>query len=283
MKKLFSLLLFVGLVFTLQAQENTLLWKVSGNGLSAPSYVFGTMHVLCDGTIAENPELVAAWEASERLVIELNPADPKLLQEMQQLSVNPGFANIYMDLPEADRQLLDSFFTENFGAGLAQMGVLKPFVLSSMLVTTYLPCEEMFTLEPHFVELAKAREIEVVSLETVASQMGIFDEIPQDFQVEELVKTLRDDKGQEEFANMLALYMSGDVLGLYAQMIESELLQQYQDLVLDNRNLAWIPDLEKLFSQGSSFVAVGAGHLPGELGVLQLLRDRGYTVEAITL
>jgi uncharacterized protein YbaP (TraB family) len=52
---------------------------------------------------------------------------------------------------------------------------------------------------------------------------------------------------------------------------------------LDNRNIAWIPTLEELFKKSTSFVAVGAGHLPGELGVISLLKQKGYTVEAIAL
>jgi uncharacterized protein YbaP (TraB family) len=283
MKKFTLILTLTFIILNGYAQENNLLWKVSGKGLETPSYLFGTMHILCEQDIVSKPSFQQALAESQTLVMELNPTDPAVMQEMQQLAVNPGFENIYTDLPEEDFELLDTYLSSKFGAGLAQMGVLKPFILTSMMTMGFLDCEVPFSLETHLAGIASAKEMPVIDLETAAFQVGIFDNIPVDFQIQEIIRTLKDDIGKKELHQMMEIYGSGDLNYLYAYMSKNEMMQAFQAVILDNRNIAWIPTLEGLFKEGSSFVAVGAGHLPGELGVISLLKQKGYTVEAIAL
>ena len=283
MKKLTLILTFIYIIFNAHAQENTLLWKVSGNGLESPSYLFGTMHILCEQDIVSKPGFQQALAESQSLVMELNPTDPAVMQEMQQLAVNPGFENIYTNLPEEDFKLLDTYLSGKFGAGLAQMGVLKPFTLTSMVTMGFLECEEPFSLETHLAGFATERQMPVIDLETAAFQVGIFDNIPVDFQIQEIIRSLKDNTGKKELDQMMEIYVSGDLERLYGFMKTSDLMNKYQAEILDNRNRAWIPTLEELFKQGASFVAVGAGHLPGELGVIALLQQKGYSVEAVAL
>lgn len=285
MKKinLITWILFFIQLIPIKAQESSLLWKVSGNGLEAPSYLFGTMHILCEQNIVDKPGFQQAVAESQVLVMELNPTDPEIMQEMQRLAVNPGFENIYTNLPEEDYQSLDSYLTSKFGAGLAQMGVLKPFTLTSMVIMGFLDCEVPFSLETYLADLAAKKEMPVIGLETAAFQVGIFDQIPVDFQIKEILRTLKNDAGKAEFDQMSGIYGSGDLDRLYAYMTDNDMMRQFRAEMLDNRNRAWIPTLEELFTKGTSFVAVGAGHLPGEQGVITLLKQKGYAVEAIAL
>lgn len=283
MKKYVFIIASIFFIFNVQAQESTLLWKVSGNGLESPSYLFGTMHILCDQSIVEKTSFKEALSQSKHLVMELNPTNPAILQEMQQLAVNPEFENIYTELPEEDYNLLDTYLSDKFGAGLAQMGVLKPFTLTSMVTMGFLECEVPFSLETYLAGFATEKEMPVIDLETAAFQVGIFDNIPLDFQIQEIIRSLKDDAGKKELDQMMEIYVSGDLERLYGFMKTSDLMNQYQAEILDNRNRAWIPTLEELFKQGASFVAVGAGHLPGELGVIALLQQKGYSVEAVAL
>ncbi|GHB40759.1 TraB/GumN family protein [Mongoliitalea lutea] len=283
MKKYVFIIASIFFIFNVQAQESTLLWKVSGNGLESPSYLFGTMHILCDQSIVEKASFQEALSQSKLLVMELNPANPAIMQEMQQLAVNPGFENIYTNLPEEDFKLLDTYLSGKFGAGLAQMGVLKPFTLTSMVTMGFLECEEPFSLETHLAGFATERQMPVIDLETAAFQVGIFDNIPVDFQIQEIIRSLKDDTGKKELDQMMEIYGSGDLERLFGFMKTSDLMNRYQAEILDNRNRAWVPTLEELFKKGTSFVAVGAGHLPGKLGVIALLQQKGYSVEAVAL
>jgi uncharacterized protein len=283
MKKFTLIITLTFIILNGYAQENTLLWKVSGNGLDTPSYLFGTMHILCEQDIVNKPGFQQALAESRSLVMELNPTDPAIMQEMQQLAVNPGFENIYSDLPEEDFNLIDAFLTGKYGAGLAQMGVLKPFTLTSMVTMGFLDCEVPFSLETYLAEAAGTKGIPVIGLETASFQVGIFDQIPKDVQIQEIIRNLKDNTGKKEMDEMLAVYASGDLNRIYAFMSKNDMMQAFQAVILDNRNVTWIPTLADLFKEGTSFVAVGAGHLPGELGVINLLKQKGYTVEAIAL
>ncbi len=284
MKKLtlFSALI-VCFISIATAQENTLFWKISGNGLEKPSYLLGTMHMLCNDEMVKKPALQDALSSSETVVLELNPTDPALLQEMQQLSVNPNFQNSYTGLPEEDYKLLDEFLTVKYGSGLAQLGILKPFALTGMVTVGYFSCTEPFSLETYFATKATTDNKPVIGLETAGFQISLFDKIPQDIQIQELIRGLKNDQGKLELDQMLEIYISGDLNKLFGLMKENDLMTQFQKELLDDRNSAWIPKLEQLIRSGSAFIAVGAGHLPGEMGVIELLRKKGYTLEVVAI
>jgi len=275
------LVMFVFQAFAYEKEEKSLLWKISGNGLKESSYLFGTIHMICKDQFYMDERIEKALASSKVLAMELNMADPNLMAEMQQLSVNPGFANIKGEFSAEQAAALDKFLTDSYGAGLDQLGVLKPMVLSSMVLIKMLPCTEQISYEMFFTEKAKSQEIPVKGLETVAFQMGIFDEIPKKLQIDELGKMVTDPEGMEEFDKLVGAYLEQDIDKLFGLIAENEMFQDYGDLLLENRNKNWIPKIEEMVKTQSTFIAVGSGHLGSETGVIQLLRDAGYTVEAV--
>ncbi len=275
------LVMFVFQAFANEKEEKSLLWKISGNGLKESSYLFGTIHMICKDQFYMDERIEKALTSSKVLAMELNMADPNLMAEMQQLSVNPGFANIKGEFSAEQAAALDKFLTDSYGAGLDQLGVLKPMVLSSMVLIKMLPCTEQSSYEMFFTEKAKSQEKPVKGLETVAFQMGIFDEIPKKLQIDELGKMVTDPEGMEEFDKLVGAYLEQDIDKLFGLIAENEMFQDYGDLLLENRNKNWIPKIEEMVKTQSTFIAVGSGHLGSETGVIQLLRDAGYTVEAV--
>ncbi len=276
-KSILLLLLINVFVNPVSAQ---LLWKIEGNGLEKPSYVYGTMHILCPDDIAVSENVKLAYQNSNALVLELNPTDPAVLTEIQQLAVNPGFVNIYKDLATADYQKIDKVLTESFGAGLEEMGVLKPFLLTSMITMTLLPCEQPGSLEGYFIELTKEDDKEIIELETARFQMGLFDEIPAEQQIQEILKLL-DGEGVEEFESLKKAYLAQDLAVIEELMNKNAMMREWEHLLLTNRNIQWVKDLKPVMSQKSLFVAVGAGHLPGPKGVIELLKKEGFQVTAV--
>lgn len=85
----------------------------------------------------------------------------------------------------------------------------------------------------------------------------------------------------EEFVDLMDAYTSQDIDRMYGLVMDSPLFQEYADLLLAERNKSWIVKIEELIKRASTFVAVGAAHLPTETGVIQLLKDQGYKVEPI--
>lgn len=276
----FSILFFLVSLLPLSALENSLLWRVSGNDLKEPSYLFGTMHMLCADDFKVTDKVLTAFGNTNTLVLELNPTDPGLMAEMQQLAVNPGFENIYTDIPAEEYAAINSALMQNFGAGLDQLGVMKPFTLTAMLMMALFPCEDLKSYEVFFVEKADAGEKEIISLETAAFQIGIFDAIPVEFQIRELVRILGEE-GNKELEGMTKAYLSEDLSQLMEIMVSNDMMNEWSNLILDKRNQKWARELPAIMSENSAFIAVGAGHLPGNQGVIELLRKAGYNVEPV--
>ena len=81
---------------------------------------------------------------------------------------------------------------------------------------------------------------------------------------------------------MIKVYLKGDLEAIHEVIYSNSLMDKYHAEILDNRNQNWIPQLEKSFTSNPTFVAIGAGHLLGEMGLLSLLRRQGYNVEVIS-
>ncbi len=262
--------------------EKSLLWEVSGNGLEKPSFLFGTIHIICEDEMVWSADIDAALGSAEKIVLELDMDDPKEMQGMQQLVMNPGMSNFSDKLSEEDKSTLNTFFTDNYGMGMKQLGIMKPFALMSMVMPKYLECARPGSYEGKLVQLAKAQEKEILGLESAAFQTGIFDNLPFEKQVELLMTTVEDfDKGKEDFAKMVGTYRAQDLNALYNMIKESPEYAELTEEMLDKRNMNWIPKLEEMMKAQSVFIAVGVGHLASEKGVINLLREQGYTLKPL--
>ena len=278
--KIRSLLVLLLLTVTdwAMAQDSSLLWKISGNGLEKESYLFGTIHIICKEDFLMDQRITSAFDQSEQLIMELDMSDPQLPVKMQQVSLNPGMKNLQSELSDSTSSALDDFLTTNYGVGLAQMGILKPLVLSSMVLVKLLPCPEVESYEGFFTARATAASKPIAGLETVEFQMGMFDQIPQSVQLAELSKMLTGDDSRQELKKLVQTYQSENIHILHEAMNSSGMMADYRGLMLDDRNRNWIAKIEESIRAKSVFVAVGAGHLGGELGVISLLKNAGYTV-----
>lgn len=280
-KIVLAILLVVHFVGSVNGQDSSLLWKVSGNGLEKESYLFGTIHIICKSDFLMDDRIIKAFESAEQLFLELDMSDPQLQLKMQQVSLNPGMKNIKAEMDESAAAALDAFLLKNYGAGLAQLGILKPFVLSSMVMLKALPCTEIESYEGYFTSRAGEAEMPIVGLETVEFQVGIFDQIPRDLQLKELMKLVTEEGSQQEFQIMISAYLAEDILALDQAMTNSGMMADYRSILLEERNKNWVPQMEEAMKAKSIFMAVGAGHLGGDFGVISLLRKAGYSVEPI--
>ena len=268
-----------------QAPENSnsLLWKISGKDLKQPSYLFGTIHIACNNDGLLSTSVQNALEATERVVLEIDMDDPNMMQTMQKLSMNEGMNNFSASMSEEDKAIVDAFYKEKFGAGLAQLGIMKPFVLLSMMYPSYLDCEKQTAVEMLLVQEATKDKKEVIGLETVEDQIGIFDKIPVEEQIEMLVTSVKEfDKYKADFAKLTETYINQDIAALYASFKQYPEYAKYEDMFLTERNKKWVAKIESIMEEKPSFFGVGAAHLASENGVINLLREAGYTLTPIS-
>jgi len=274
--------LVIGFVGNAQDLEKSLLWKISGNGLEKPSYLFGTMHAVCEINFDDN--LKKALEETSQMYLEIDMDDPTLQATMMKGMMMKDGVTMSSLMTEEEATIVDSFLKENVSVSMKMVDKFKPFMISSMFIPKLLECP-MKSIEMELVKISKEQKEEVYGLETIADQLTVFDKIPYKTQVEELVKTAKDNmvKDKAELQKMLVIYEEEDIEGMLDIMDESENKKSadFNDILLNDRNANWIPVIEKVSSEQPTFYGVGAGHLAGEKGVIKLLRKKGYTVEAV--
>ena len=287
MKKLYALLVLPMLMaLSVHAQdkplEKSLLWEISGNGLEKPSYLFGTIHAICSADLSK--KVTNAVKKAEVVVLEVDMDDIDLGSLDPNLMFMRDGKTITDFLEDSDIEKLKGFFVDNTGSSLMSLGNVSPFFLNASLIPHVLNCNQQ-AIDIAVMNFGKQNDKEILGLETLESQFAVFDSIPYKSQFADLMNYVNDgwDSFTSEFAEMLNYYEDEDISGLYAHMMQDdmELTTKYKDLFLDNRNKAWIPVMQGISNKQSAFYAVGAGHLAGKTGVINLLRSQGYIVTPI--
>ena len=134
--------------------------------------------------------------------------------------------------------------------------------------------------EMEFMKIAENSGKTIGGLETIDYQISIFDSIPYMDQANMLVESIKStDVGDDQMKELVDLYIGQDIAGLYKIMQGDENISEYEDVLLFKRNANWIPIMNQNMASNRSFFAVGAGHLGGAKGVINLLRQEGYSVK----
>lgn len=287
------------------AEENALLWKIEGKELSDPSYLYGTIHMIPAKDFIMTDDTKKAFKTCDRVTFEINLED---MGDMgSQLSLMMGaFMNdgvTLKDLLEDEDYLIVKKHFDEQGLPLFMLERIKPMFLSifasgdmDMMTGGFSGGEEgetpsddaIMSYELEFMEMAKVAEKSIGGLETADYQMSMFDSIPYKAQADMLVESIKmekvaaDEEGDGQFDQMVEMYKRQDLQAMEAMLKTDEAgLGEYEDVLLANRNRNWIPIMQTQMQEMKTFFAVGAGHLGGEIGVIALLRQAGYTLTPV--
>lgn len=265
--------------------ESSLLWEISGNQLTQPSYLFGTVHVICK----ENfffPEIVKEkFLAATSVYLEAELDDPSFDSKwMSAMQLDSG-KTIQQLLGDNAFNKFDSCFTRITGESAIQYNNYKPLMLIGQLSNQTMLCQETESYEQWFINLATLHRIEIKGLETNEEVVAVFDAIPDDVFAEVLLEFALNFQQQLKISQRLeSTYKTQDIDLIFNDAVQAigvfgkEFLEVHK-----RRNANWIPIMQKSMLQSSSFFAVGAGHLGGDIGVVALLRKLGYTVKPVKL
>lgn len=262
------------------AQDKGLLFEISGNNLQKPSYIFGTMHLLCEGDFEMSEEMISKIQYSEILAMEMDLDDPTMAFKMIGKMKMKGDTSLSDLMPKARYDSLKSYLKDSLNLPPTMFQKTKPFLTYSLILTKLLPCKTLM-LENEIMNIGKGKKL--LGLETLDFQMGLMDKMSYQLQADYLLETLSDKKKSiREFQEMAEAYKKRD-LEILLKSIDAEkgMMADFENEMLHKRNMAWIPEIKKLISEKTTFIAVGAGHLGGQKGVLQLLKNEGYTLKVI--
>lgn len=261
---------------------SSLLWEISGNGLEKPSYLFGTIHLIGSEDFIFPPMWDAAFNQTEHLMLELDMDDPGMMMKMMSGSMMENGQSLKDLVPEDDYAAIKAFFKDSLNQPIAIMGKMKPMLLTSSMYTKMINGDPI-AYEVVLMEKAKERELEITGVEKVEDQLKMIESIPMDEQLEMLMEFVDDyDTQKSQFQDLIDTYVTQDIFALYDLMTETEEMDEdLREVMLDGRNLKWISVIEEQAAAMPTFFAFGAGHLPGENGVISLLKEEGYTVKPV--
>ena len=265
-----------------QNDNNTLLWEVSGNGLSKPSYLFGTFHLMCKEDIHLSEQLKKAMKSADEVYMELKIDDPAVLMGGL-LYMNMRGDTTLKDLYTAsDFKRVESYFSDSLQTPLSFLEKMKPNMLVALLYPKMMDCPLPASIEEELAGVAKEYKKEIKGLETIEFQASVFDSIPYKAQAKELLKNIDSFQTyKKQFADMLSMYKKQQLDSLSESLDSDADTKDYEDVLVNNRNKNWVSQLKNIMKKESVFVAVGAGHLPGKMGLIRLLREAGYMVSPL--
>ncbi len=294
MKKIFGLLALCLLLAP--AAQAQLLWKVSGKGLEKPSYIMGTHH-LASLSIKDKIEgMQAALDATTQVYGEVSMADmmsPATMQLMQQAMVTQSDTTFQSLFTPDEYTAIQKFCQENMMFDIAQMPKIKPaFISNNLIIILYLKTFSGFNpqeqIDMYFQAQAQEKGKKTAGLETLQFQFDLlYSSSSLTRQAEQLLCTFNNqDHALRQAKQLTDDYMAQDLDAMYKLSQEKEgnqcdMTAAEEAALIDNRNKAWATKLPAIMQEAPTFVAVGALHLPGEHGLLQLLKQQGYTVEPV--
>lgn len=269
-----------------EATNNTLLWRISGKNLTRPSYLFGTIHMLCADDIQLSPSLKKAIQSSDRVYLELDMDNMfEMLTVMGKMKMRNDTTLADL-LTEAEYEKVKEFFkTHQTLLPFSVLEKYKPMLAASTLMQASLDCKKQIAMEQLVMKEAKSAGKGIRGLETMAYQMSIFDSIPYQVQAKQLlqyVESYGKENESREFEELTKAYREQQLDKLEALTTKEDMgISNFTEILLYRRNRDWAKKMAEMMAEHSLVVAVGAGHLPGEQGVISLLRKAGYTVEPI--
>lgn len=290
-------------VLTVTSASAQLLYKISGKDLKAPSYIIGTFHLANATFVDKIAGVKDALTATDQVFGEVpfdDMLNPDSLKVMQTAMMLPDGQTLKTVLSAEQYKKLDAVLTQMMGVGLsnpqvsAQMGKMSPAALSAQLQVLMFMQKHMGEFDPlhgfdqYFQTQAKHNNEPIGGLETVAFQTALlYKSYDMQRQVEQLMCMIDNMDFYEKIVEKMAkAFYAQDIDALKAAMEEKlgntcDATPKEWAQLNDNRNADWVRKMPAIMAAKPTFFAVGAGHLPGPKGVLQLLKDIGYTVEAV--
>lgn len=290
----FSLLLWLSILVASCAigqttdKRDAILWEITGNGLSSPSYLLGTCHVLPYTYTDSIPGYKEAYASVGQVVIEHDiSTDPTTFATADMMALfdmpsDTTYATLFTpeELTELNNML------QVYGMPKAEDLSLRPAFLemSLGLVRETTGLQGQPTMDMDVIIHGRADQKKTAFLETPEAAKEVLKYLltkDLNLQAQSLLKTLRELQDGTIAAQGLIQNYKAQKLELILQ--DENFTAQDRDVTIDRRNAKWLEQIPALMAETPTLIAVGAGHLCGEKGLVQGLRARGYKLRPLSL
>lgn len=270
-----------------QPLQNSLLWKIESDEFQYPSYIFGTIHIIDSAEYFLPAGFRKAFDETENVVFEIDMKkmnDPATLMNLLPKIMMRGDTSLKDLLSMEDYSILQEKF-KKAGIPLFLFEKVKPLFLTMFTDGDLAPGDiqsgKYKSYEMEIMDMAKEQNKSIGGLETIEYQVSVLDSIPYKEQAKMLMGSINaGEEGKSQMKKLIAQYKQQNINALH-QSIESDEISRYEKILLNNRNKNWIPVIKQYMSESPTFFAVGAGHLGGKDGVINLLRKNGFKVTPV--
>ncbi|MBQ8645083.1 MAG: TraB/GumN family protein [Bacteroidales bacterium] len=272
------------------AANAQLLWKISGRGVEKPSYILGTHHAVpftyCDSI----PGLMKAFGEVAQVVgefdmLKMGAMTPAQMQNMQRMMMMPADTTMASLFTQAEMDTLDTYLKNTLGANLQMLSSMKPMTImvtvQQKILLEIIPDIATRTgMDKYMQTLAAEKGKQVGGLETMEYQLDLLYGSSLQEQADALLDMARRSNSKELLVELTAAYKTQD-LGTLCKVFQEQMTGLEYDALVKTRNLNWLEEMKKLLPSRSTLYVVGAGHLPGDYGMINLLREAGYKVRPV--
>ncbi|MDX1955423.1 MAG: TraB/GumN family protein [Chitinophagaceae bacterium] len=249
---------------------STFLWKISGNGLKKDSWLYGTIHLQDKRLFNFGDSLYHAIERAEGLAIEIN------LQEFLDSMI---YRMIIKEEDEEEEAVKEEAPLTDAEEKALQARTRESIKARRQKLVNQLKYGEMPTImDAYLYGIAQRSQKWLGAVEDVTDQLGMLDEFGGGLKEKELLASDKELKFTLE--KMIAIYLARDLQGI-ANLYMPNLATELKDTMMVKRNHKMASSMDSLSGVRSMFFAVGAAHLPGSQGVINLLRKKGYSVTPV--
>ena len=289
---IFSILIVIS--FSILSQEavaqakKTFLWKVQSKTNTV--YVLGSIHYLKKEAYPLNEKIENAFEKSDIVVVEANIDDTGKVDTQKLVE-----STLYLDEETLEKHVSPQTYElvkkelEVLGVPLELIGKQKPWFLALTLASleiVKLGFNPEYGIDKYFLSKAEGKK-KILELEGFDYQMNLFCQLSEKDQESLLLYTLKDLKVlEQELDKLIQAWASGDTKGLESiitrSLVEDKRLSPIYDKLIYERNRSMASKIEDyLKTKETYFVIVGAGHLVGSKGIIELLKGKGFVVEQL--
>lgn len=259
--------------------SQSLLWKIDGKDSVGASYLYGTIHI-ADPRVFEWKDSVYKYlDQSGSFAAELDLSMETMITIAGMMMLPEG-QTLRDRFSRDDYEMIKTAVKKCSGYDLSVFDKMKPPALIAVCFGTRQPDDLEGTVDELLFRHAKSNGMSTFGIETVEEQISLFDKIPDSY-VTEYFKNIEEQ--DRELETLVRCYMKADLDSLLILIQDEESGSLLNDELIRQRNHRMAERIVPLINEQSVFIAIGCGHLPGDEGVIALLRNEGYDVNPVII
>lgn len=288
MKRILAIIICV--LLAAQSADAQLLWEITRKGTDKPSYILGSHHAVPFNYCDSIPGLMKAFDRVDYVIgefdmVKMGQMTPAQMQNMQKMMMMPADTTLLSLFCREEKELLDAYLKETVGTELQMFSAMKPMTImvtvqNKILMDIIPDIATMTGMDKYLQTLAASKGKNVGGLETMDYQMGLLYGNSLEEQADALLEMAQRSNSKELMMELTTAYKSQNLNTLW-EIFKEQMIGYEYDYFVSARNQNWEKQMRELIPVQSSLFVVGAGHLSGEKGVLNLLKKAGFKVTPI--